>query len=180
MTDFVFLYGPPAVGKYTIGKMLSAYCGYRLFHNHLAIDYVESVIPWGTPGFWPTIESVRKQLIGGALENGHSMIATFAYGRPHDDPFIGALLDTVRKSSARFCAVQLTCARDTLFERVADAHRARMGKAALPEVLEDILTEHDCFSEIGGIDSLLVNTDHLSPSGSVTRIAEHFRLPKAS
>jgi len=55
-----------------------------------------------------------------------------------------------------------------------------MGKAALPEVLEDILTEHDCFSEIGGIDSLLVNTDTLTPSGSVTRIAEHFRLPKAS
>ncbi len=33
--QLVFLYGPPGVGKLTVGNALSALTGYKLFHNHL-------------------------------------------------------------------------------------------------------------------------------------------------
>jgi hypothetical protein len=32
--QLVFLYGPPGVGKYTIGVELAARTGFRLLHNH--------------------------------------------------------------------------------------------------------------------------------------------------
>jgi len=30
--------GPPAVGKMTVGDAIAARTGYRVFHNHLAIE----------------------------------------------------------------------------------------------------------------------------------------------
>ena len=36
----VILYGPPGVGKLTVGRELAARTGFKLFHNHLTVDLV--------------------------------------------------------------------------------------------------------------------------------------------
>ena len=41
--QLVFLYGPPGVGKYTIGVELAARTGFRLLHNHLTANLVSAV-----------------------------------------------------------------------------------------------------------------------------------------
>ncbi len=41
--QLVFLYGPPGVGKYTIGLELAARTGFRLLHNHLTVNLVSAV-----------------------------------------------------------------------------------------------------------------------------------------
>ncbi|GAA0433130.1 hypothetical protein Aca07nite_02490 [Actinoplanes capillaceus] len=43
----LFIVGPPAVGKMTVGERIAARTGLRLFHNHLAI---EPVPPRRSPG----------------------------------------------------------------------------------------------------------------------------------
>ena len=40
----IVIYGPPAAGKLTVSKELSRITGYKVFHNHLAIDFIESVL----------------------------------------------------------------------------------------------------------------------------------------
>jgi hypothetical protein len=44
----VFLYGPPGVGKLTVGRELAALTGFKLFHNHLGVNAVRAVFPPGT------------------------------------------------------------------------------------------------------------------------------------
>ena len=39
----LFLHGPPASGKLTIARELKTLTGFQLFHNHLAVDLLESV-----------------------------------------------------------------------------------------------------------------------------------------
>ena len=43
----VFLYGPPASGKHTIGKRLSALLNIPLFHNHLTVDLATTLFEFG-------------------------------------------------------------------------------------------------------------------------------------
>ena len=43
----VVLYGPPGVGKLTVGTELSELTGFKLFHNHLTVNLVTSVIHSG-------------------------------------------------------------------------------------------------------------------------------------
>ena len=39
----VFLHGPPGSGKLTVGRELQSITGFRLFHNHLVVDLLESL-----------------------------------------------------------------------------------------------------------------------------------------
>ena len=47
----VVLFGPPAVGKMTVGRELERFTGLRLFHNHMTIDLALRFFDWGTPAF---------------------------------------------------------------------------------------------------------------------------------
>jgi hypothetical protein len=57
--NLVFLYGPPGVGKLTVGQALADITGYRLFHNHLAIDCARPVFEFGTGPFWGLVQDLR-------------------------------------------------------------------------------------------------------------------------
>ena len=46
--NLVLLYGPPAVGKMTVGAQLSQLTGYPLFHNHLTVDLGLLFFPFGS------------------------------------------------------------------------------------------------------------------------------------
>ena len=56
-STLVFICGPPAVGKMTVGLELSALTGIPLFHNHLGIEAVLPVFEFGSPAF--------NRLVGG-------------------------------------------------------------------------------------------------------------------
>jgi tRNA uridine 5-carbamoylmethylation protein Kti12 len=47
----VFIYGPPAAGKLTVATELSRLTGFKLFHNHVSIQFVESLFEYGTRTF---------------------------------------------------------------------------------------------------------------------------------
>lgn len=47
----IFLHGPAASGKHTIGSALSRLTGLPRFHNHLAVDADLSLFPFGDPSF---------------------------------------------------------------------------------------------------------------------------------
>ncbi|MDV3459172.1 hypothetical protein RZN05_19400 [Sphingomonas sp. HF-S4] len=42
------LYGPPAAGKRTIARVIAEL---PLFHNHLVVDAVAAIFPFGAPEF---------------------------------------------------------------------------------------------------------------------------------
>jgi hypothetical protein len=178
MTDFVFIYGPPAAGKYTIAKALAERLAWPLFHNHVVIDCVESVINWGEPGFHDACADIRIALTSHALQHRVSIVSTFVYakGFDADGAFVARLRSTVKQAGARFCAVRLFCAVPTLRARCLAPHRATMKKIATPEKLDAVLNEFDCHSAIADTDSLAVDTDALSIEQSVQAIREHFAL----
>jgi tRNA uridine 5-carbamoylmethylation protein Kti12 len=178
VSDFVFIYGPPAAGKYTIAKALAEQLSWPLFHNHVVIDCVESVIKWGKPGFHDACADVRVALTGHALEKGISMVSTFVYakGLDADDAFVARMRGTVKQAGARFCAVRLTCSTETLRARCVAPHRFSMKKISSPEKLDAVLAEFDCQSAIGDTASFTIDTDASSVEQSVQSIRAHFAL----
>jgi len=47
----VVIFGPPAVGKMTVGRALTAQSRFRLFHNHAVLEPLLEVFDYGTPPF---------------------------------------------------------------------------------------------------------------------------------
>ncbi len=51
MKRFILIFGPPAVGKMTVGFALAKRTGLKLFHNHMTIELVLNFFGWGDPHF---------------------------------------------------------------------------------------------------------------------------------
>ena len=58
----IFLYGPPASGKYTIAKALAEKTEYKLFHNHLTVDLVTSIFPFDSDQLPRLSEKFRLEM----------------------------------------------------------------------------------------------------------------------
>ena len=64
----LFLYGPPAVGKLTVARLVAERMGFRVLHNHLTIDAVAPVLDFGTDAFWGVVGRLRRDLVSAAAE----------------------------------------------------------------------------------------------------------------
>src|ERR1700722_14714607 len=76
--QLVFIYGQPASGKLTVARELAALTGLPVFHNHLIVDAVGAVFPFGSEPFVRLRESLWLRVIGEAASAGRSLIFTFA------------------------------------------------------------------------------------------------------
>ena len=59
---FIVIFGPPAVGKMAVGAELEVLTGVRLFHNHLSIEPVLRLFPFGSPPFVRLVEQFRRRI----------------------------------------------------------------------------------------------------------------------
>jgi len=76
--EMIFLYGQAASGKLTIGRALAARTGYALFHNHLVVDALLAVFPFGSDAFVRLREAFWLDVMETAARSGQSLIFTFA------------------------------------------------------------------------------------------------------
>ena len=57
------LFGPPAVGKMTVGRAVCRATGFRLFHNHMTIEPLSETFGYGTPPFNRLNEEFRRRVL---------------------------------------------------------------------------------------------------------------------
>jgi len=81
----VFIYGPPASGKLTVATELAKLTGFKLFHNHVSIQLVQSIFEFGTKIFWRLTGKYRLEMIEEVAKAGIDTIFTFVYSRDEDD-----------------------------------------------------------------------------------------------
>lgn len=123
-----FLYGPPASGKLTVARALQARTGHALFHNHLAVDLLESVFEFGSPPFVALREQLWISVFREAAREGRSLVFTFAPEQTVTPGFPAEAVETVEAEGGRVLFVALRCSEPTLLRRMSDPSRASFGK----------------------------------------------------
>jgi hypothetical protein len=124
----LFLHGPPGSGKLTVARELEALTGFRLFHNHLAVDLLESVFKFGSPPFVDLREQLWLSVFRQAARTEVSLIFTFAPERTVRPEFPDAAESTVRSEGGRVLFVALRCAESELERRLPEPSRSAFGK----------------------------------------------------
>ena len=66
--QLVILFGPPAVGKMTVGYELCKLTGYKLLHNHMTVEPLIEVFPFGSPSFVRLAGEFRRRIIEEAFD----------------------------------------------------------------------------------------------------------------
>lgn len=124
----VFLHGPAAAGKHTVGSWLSETTGLPLFHNHLTVDLVKELFEFGSEGFVELREEIWLASFRAAAKAGRSLIFTFHPEASVRPSFIAAAQRVVGEFSGRIYFVELVCSEETVESRIDAPSRARFGK----------------------------------------------------
>ena len=77
--NLIILFGPPAVGKTTIGTLLEQKLGYRLFHNHMIMDGVMHIFGRGSPSEDRLSKVIRTAVIQEAADAKIDLIFTYVW-----------------------------------------------------------------------------------------------------
>jgi RNase adaptor protein for sRNA GlmZ degradation len=172
----ILIYGAPAAGKLTVANEIAERTGYKVFHNHLTIDAVAPIFPFGANSFWRLVHLFRIETIAEAARENVDLIYTFCYAKGADDAHVAHVAKTVEENGGEIHFVLLRCAREELERRVSDESRTRFRKLKDIEILNELLNKNDLYSPVPERASLIIDNTNLSAEDAARKIIEHYDL----
>jgi len=170
----LFLHGVAAAGKLTTARELSARLNYPVFHNHLVVDLLTEMFPFGSPPFVRLREEFWLSVFGAAAESGPSLIFTFAPEATVTPGFPGRARTVVQAGGGWVHFVRLKVSSAEQDQRIGNPDRREFHKltdlAALRHHRESgALAEQPPFD-------LEIDTDHSRPGQTARAIIARFQL----
>lgn len=182
--SLVLLFGPPAVGKMTVGQALERITGFRLFHVHQVIDLVTQYFPFSTSHESPyhrLVVSYRRQFFEEAAGQGLSVVSTEAWRFPPVDEEIRGYMQPFLERDGRVYFVELTASLETRLVRNVTENRRRHKRVdwSTEEYLRrdaEMRPYHRSDNVPLQLPYLHIQTDELSAEATAQRICEYFGL----
>jgi hypothetical protein len=174
--QLIFIHGPAASGKLTIGRVLSQLTGLPLFHNHLVVDALLEKFSFGEPEFVRLREAMWMAAFETAAKSGRSLIFTFAPEPTVDAEFPGRVVELVESHGGKVCFIRLELSEKEQERRIANESRKEFRKLTSLELLR-ALREDFSKSEAGMPPAhLVIDTEKETPDAATRRIAAAFGL----
>lgn len=169
--QLVFIYGPPAAGKYTVARRVCELTGLPLFHNHLVVDAVHAVFPFGSPSFVRLREQFWMDVFGAAIAEDRSLVFTFQPEATVAPDFAARSLQRVSEAGGQTLLVHLKLSAGEQLARVANEDRAAFGKLRDPELLSRLQAEFAACEAAMPAADLLIDTEAVSAEDAARQIA---------
>lgn len=169
--QLVFLYGQVASGKLTVARALAERTGFALFHNHLIVDAVAAVFPFGSSEFVRLREQFWLETIEAAAANSTSLIFTFAPEPTVTPDFPERVSKIVEQVSGRITFVALTVPPEVQSQRLVAASRAEFGKLRSLEILHQLRDDFTASMRAMPAADLTIDTASTTPDEAAARIA---------
>jgi hypothetical protein len=170
----IFLYGLPAVGKFTVGEELARSTGYKLFHYYLAVDPFLSVFDFGSPPFVDLRETLWLAVIErAALSHIPGLIFTFVPEYTIRPQFIPNLIELAARNHIEILAIEVTCPIEEIKRRLDNPSRRRFQKLnSIP--LFDALQSTGALSSVVPMPKpeLTLDTSKLTPQQAAKKIED--------
>lgn len=173
--DLVFLYGPVAVGKYTVGRELAARTGYRFFHNHLVVDTALSVYEFGTPGFIALRETLWREVFRRTIQDRDllsGLLFTFCPESSVRQEFIDWLFGDYAAAGIRVFSVQLVASEAEIERRLTADSRRAFGKLTDLELYRQARDAGVFSTPTIPRTDLRIDTGSYSPAEAAAQIAQ--------
>ncbi len=106
----VVIFGPPAVGKMTVGFELTKVTGYKLFHNHMTVEPVLDIFEFGSPPYNRLVSEFRERIIEEAAGSdlpGLVFTIVWALELDSDRDLVSTYVDLVESRGGRVSFVEL-------------------------------------------------------------------------
>jgi hypothetical protein len=187
MMQMVVLFGPPAVGKMTVGQALCRLTGFRLLHNHLTIDLVDQFFEFGSAPFCRVVHEIRRSIITAAAEaGGPGLVFTYVWAldRAEDRSEIDEYKRIVEEHGGNVCFVELSAGLQVRLERNRSENRLKHKKKSDIAATEGQLHDAERRFRMNTLGNfvypdrfLRLDNTGLPPEAAATAILRKFELP---
>jgi hypothetical protein len=180
----VFIIGPPAVGKMTVGQALARRTGFRLFHLHQVIDLVTEYFAFDSPAYLRLVPLFRTQIFEEAARSGLDLITTgsWQFEDPDHTAIFRRFVQPYVECGGRVCFVELLAPLEVRLARNLTENRRRHKKTdwSTDEALRRDAAAYRYDS--GGalpldLPLLRLETARLTAEATAERIREFYGLP---
>lgn len=172
--DLVFLHGPAASGKLTVARALEARVGFPVFHNHLVVDLLTTVFPFGSDPFIRLREQFWTSVFADAVRMDRSISFTFTPEATVRPGFSDRVSRLIEAEGGRVCFVRLRVSEGEQERRIGLPGRSEFHKLTSRETLRR-LRNYGPDVELPPAD-LEIDSDRSDASRAAASIAEHFGL----
>ncbi len=175
--NLIFIYGPPATGKLTVGIKIAEKTNYKLFHNHLTIDVAKELYPHFDMQMFGLTSKLRLTTFEYAAQQNTNIIFTYVFEEDEIDiSFVKHAFDVVTKNNGTVNFVQLSAPIDVLTERVSNNSRKLLNKLSNSEQLRKQLDTYNFNASVPFDNVLHIDTSKSTPEQSAELIVKHFGL----
>jgi AAA domain len=185
---FIVIFGPPAVGKMTVGYELAKRTGFKLFHNHMSIDLALNFFGYGQPPFSRLVSEFRKRIFEEVADSELSgLIFTFVWSLTleSDREFVDQTCAIFRKKGGEIYFVELEADLQERLQRNATEFRLaqKPSKRNLKNSRENLLDtekEHTMNSKGDFFyrdNYVKIDNTNLPAAEAAQRIIDEFHFP---
>jgi hypothetical protein len=166
----LFVFGPPAVGKMTVGRAIADAGGFRLFHNHHVIEPLLDVFEFETPEFQRLMGEFRQRVLEEAAAADVDLVFTlvWALDLPEDAAGMRRHLAPFVEAGRRVMMVELVADLETRLARNRTPYRLAEKKSK-----RDVAWSDD---NVRGLERIQMNTGVPSPADEVIADFPHLRI----
>jgi hypothetical protein len=192
---FVCVFGPPAVGKMTVGRALCDLTGFKLFHNHMSVEPILEIFDFGTPAYGRLVGEIRRRVVEEAVAEGlPGLVFTFVWAleQEGDAQLVSGLADIVERRGGTVHFVELAAPFDVrrgrnVTELRREHKRTHRNEDLSDRILHDleryVLNSADqgapepAASVLAKRDHVRIDNTHLSPVEVADQVAKELGLP---
>ena len=166
----LFVFGPPAVGKMTVGRAIADASDFRLFHNHHVIEPLLDVFEFETPQFQRLLEEFRQRVLEEAAAADVDLVFTLVWGLdlPEDAAVMRRHLAPFVEAGRRIVMVELYADLETRLARHGTPYRLSEKKSK-----RDLAWSED---NVRGLERYQMNSGVPSPADEVIAAFPHLRI----
>lgn len=178
--NLIFIYGPPASGKLTVGTELAHLLNYKILDNHKTVEMVRQLFPFEDPALNVVRRRLqarfRLEMFDEAAKAGVDFVTTCAVAGPQHFDFYKQTMQIVQKHDGRVLFVKLAPALEVMLERVENASRKGI-KIESKERLERLVREEpEIFDVFPDVPHLVLDNSNLTPIEAAKQIKQYYNL----
>ncbi len=181
-TKVIFIFGPMASGKYTIGSKIGKKTGYLFLHNHVFTEIASELVGGKKysihdKNFYGLLGRLKCMILENRAGIVPGMIFTGVYAPGSGDKYIKRLLTLKKEIPAEYYFIQLKCSFDVLLRRVGNSSRKKFDHykvTSRKRLKED--AEKRAISAYLPVKALVVHTDKNTIKKSVEQIINYCKV----
>lgn len=169
--QLIFLYGQPASGKLTVARALAERTGLPLFHNHLVVDAVGAVFPFGSDAFIRLRERFWLDVMTTAVKSQQSLIFTFAPEPTVTPSFVQTVRTQIEAAGGDVILVALTVPEKEQERRLIEPGRSAFGKMRSVDLLRQLRDQFAACMTAMPEPAITIDTAAMTPLQAADAIA---------